>query len=139
MRGGRCTSILYSMKPLNRKPRRTTGPLQLSKVRQMLSPLVRQISAAPKVTVPISVHGEVQAYLVSAERFEQLMVREREMEYGVSPHSRLRGSIEILGGLELASGEASAELEAAALSKADRLPGSGATAGALSRRPRRRK
>lgn len=127
------------MKRINQRRTRTVGPLQLSKVRQMLSPLVRQLSAAPKVTVPISVHGEVQAYLVSAERFEQLMAREREVEYRVSPHSRLRGSIEIIGDMELASGEASADLEAAALSKADRLPGSGAAAGTLSRRLRRRK
>lgn len=81
--------------------------LPLSEVRKKLSPLVRQVEEG-KGEVPISVRGEVRAYLVAAERVEA---------YGATPPSGrqpLRGSLRLIGDLEEGSGDTSrALLEAA--------------------------
>lgn len=96
--------------------------LPLSETRKQLSPLVRQVSELPQVTVPIAVHGKVRAYLVSAERLEQLMVCEQQAHYG-APRAKLRGTLQVLGDLDQGSQEASAELERLALERFDRTTG----------------
>ena len=109
------------MKPPAKPPLDPTEPLNLSQARQQLSPLVRRVAGAPHTEVPISVHGKVQAYLISAERMERLRVRERELQYGTLARPRLRGTLQLLGDLEAGSLQASAELETAARRRADRV------------------
>ncbi len=123
------------MKPRGRGTQGKIEPLNLSKARQLLSPLVRRVTGAPETAVPISVHGQVCAYLISAEHFEYLVAREQEAVYHATPERpRLRGSVQVLGDLEQASTQASAELEAMALRRAGRIQGKGPATGKPSSR-----
>ncbi|HZH03368.1 MAG TPA: hypothetical protein VEY30_06255 [Myxococcaceae bacterium] len=87
--------------------------LPLSEVRERLSPLVRQIGASGELA--IKVRGQVQAYLVSRERFEALVAKAEP----ALPRPKIAGSIRIVGDLDEASREAGRELERYALASLD--------------------
>jgi len=76
------------------------------------------MSRSPKAAIPVSVRGEVRAYLVAAERFEELESGERSL-HRRGP-ARIRGTLEILGDLDEGSRWAAEELERAALRRADK-------------------
>ncbi|MFL5292294.1 MAG: hypothetical protein ACJ79U_12320 [Myxococcales bacterium] len=68
----------------------------------------------PHGKVGIAVRGDVRAYLVSASRLDDLERKARLYEGRLrSSRPRLRGTLTIVGDLELASAKASEELEAA--------------------------
>jgi hypothetical protein len=66
----------------------------------------------------IAVHGQLRAYLVSADKFQELQSRANRIKAG--QRSQLRGSLTIVGDLELGSRKASQTLaEAVRVSAAD--------------------
>lgn len=83
------------------------GALPLSEARKDLSSLVRRVGQQ-KGEVAISVRGQVEAYLVAAERVEEYRAEARPVS------QPLRGSLRIVGDLEEGSGETSQALMDAA-------------------------
>ena len=86
--------------------------LPVSQARQQLSPLLRRLSRNPRMEIPISVRGQVRAYLVSADRLRELEAAAR----GLARGKAIQNTIEIMGDLEAGSRQAAKELEAWALS-----------------------
>jgi prevent-host-death family protein len=80
--------------------------MPLTEARQRLSPLVRRLARHP---IPISVRGQVRAYLVSAERFEELEALERAKARGTQ--KRIQGTLDIAKDLEEGSKRAAKEFE----------------------------
>ena len=96
------------------------APLTLSRARALLSPLVREVSESDQAKVPISVRGEVRAYVIGAKRLEALEAREAVGERAHARPPRIEGTLEIAADLEQGSREAALGLELAALRSWDR-------------------
>lgn len=97
---------------------RTQAPLTLTRARQLLCPLVRDISTAPEQEIAIAVRGRVKAYLIAAEKLEQLAEKAAALDRGRVRPPRLSGTLKIVGDLEEASRRAAKELEYWALKRA---------------------
>ena len=124
-----CTKYLYIM--ATRRPRRGGGPVDASariksltsarsvrsvsitEARQQLCPLLKEVDTLPGRKVGITVSGDVAAYLISAKKLDELEAKARPSTR--SPRQSVRGTIEIVGDLEAASGKAAADLEQMAL------------------------
>ena len=78
------------------------APLPLSRARLLFSPLIEQLERSPSLEVPISVHGKVQAYLISAERFAELNLGEPENRYQAGGPPRIRGTMKLVGDIDAA-------------------------------------
>ncbi len=85
----------------------------------MFCPLMSQLATRPRMAVPISVRGEVRAFLVAAERFEELEIAEKNL--GRKRPPRLFGTLPFIGDLEKGSRWAAKELEDAAIRRARRV------------------
>ncbi len=94
--------------------------LTLSQARAALSPLVREVAESPGKTVPISVRGEVKAYVIGAESLALLEVREAQRGRARPRPPSFEGTLEIVSDLEQGSREAALELELAALRSWDK-------------------
>jgi hypothetical protein len=93
--------------------------LPLTKVRQLLSPVVSRMGEDPRAQVAITVRGKVSAYVISPARMEQLQARERAFRYGLPP--RLDdGSVRIVGDLNEGSRLAAEEMERTAIRRSQR-------------------
>lgn len=103
---------------MKRKTLRPTQAVPLGKARRLLSPLVQELAATSRSTVPISVRGEIRAYLVSARRLEQLEALERGEPRGKP--ATIKGTVKILGELGQASRAAADDLDRAAVESWDR-------------------
>jgi antitoxin (DNA-binding transcriptional repressor) of toxin-antitoxin stability system len=82
--------------------------LPISRVRQELCPLVDDIARAPGEKIAITVGEEVAAYLVSAERLEQLEANAGE---SARPQRSMVGTARIVGDIGEAFRELSGEAE----------------------------
>jgi hypothetical protein len=88
--------------------------VSLTNARHDLCPLVRNLSDLPHGKVGIAVRGDVQAYLVSARRLDDLERKAKLYDGRLRPsRPRLRGTLGIVGDLEAASARAVEELERA--------------------------
>ncbi len=85
--------------------------MSITKVRQELCPIVKNVDALPEGKVGITVDGNVTAYIVSAKRLAALEAPVRK----ASRRASLRGTVQIMGDLEEGSREASQQLEQMAL------------------------
>jgi prevent-host-death family protein len=92
---------------------RSVRSVSITEARQKLCPLLRQVDALPGRKVGITVSGDVAAYLVSAKKLDELEAKARQSASSARPS--IRGTIEIVGELDAASGSATAELERMAL------------------------
>lgn len=115
----RCRPYVHKVVQMKKqKERSPTSAIPLARARQLLSPLVQQLSRESRTKVPISVRGQVRAYMVSARRLEQLEALERG-----PPDARrrtIRGSVKLLTNLSEPSPTATEEHERAALESWDR-------------------
>jgi PHD/YefM family antitoxin component YafN of YafNO toxin-antitoxin module len=88
--------------------------VSLTEARHDLCPLVRNVSDLPHGKVGIAVRGDVQAYLVSARRLDDLERKAKLYDGRLRPSKRrLRGTLTIVGDLETGSTRVLQELEAA--------------------------
>lgn len=88
---------------------RSVRSVSITQARQKLCPLLRQVDALPGRKVAITVSGDVAAYLVSAKKLDELEAKARHSASSARPS--IRGTIEIVGDLDAASGSGTAELE----------------------------
>lgn len=87
--------------------------VSITEARQKLCPLLKAVDALPGRKVGITVSGEVAGYLVSAKKLDELEAKARQVARSGRPS--IRGTIELVGDLDAASGSAAAELERMAL------------------------
>jgi hypothetical protein len=81
--------------------------------------LITELGTHPRTPVPISVRGEVRAFLVAAERFEELQLAEDNL--GRKRPPRLFRTLPYIGDLEKGSRWAAQELEESAIRRARRV------------------
>ncbi len=79
--------------------------LPLSAVRARLSPLIKQRRPLGR-PLGITVHGKVEAYLLTREQLEQLLSRARQEGRAEATRTPIRGSIKLRRNLEEGSAEA---------------------------------
>lgn len=77
-------------------------PVSVSDARQNFSPIIDQLARSPALEVPITVHGKVQAYLISAEHLSELKAEEPGHRYGAQRPPRIRGTMKLVGDIDAA-------------------------------------
>lgn len=95
--------------PRKTKSGKATRPVPLSYARQNFSPLIEQLAKSPELEVPISVHGKVQAYLISAEHLAQLQAAESGAQYSARKPPQIRGTMKLIGDIDAALANAKKE------------------------------
>jgi prevent-host-death family protein len=88
--------------------------LSLSQARSQFSPLVEQVSKAPSEPIPVSVRGEIKAYIVSADHPAMLHAAEPRPSYRAAPPP-IEGTLTLKGDVERALARAGREAELAVL------------------------
>lgn len=92
---------MYAQMYIMRKPASRRVALSLTQARAQLSPLVRRLTRhATENTVPISVRGEIKAYVVGAKHLEELEARALLSSSARRRPPTVRGTLEIVRKVE---------------------------------------
>jgi|SRR5712692_9898865 len=101
---------------------RAAKVVPFTEARRRLAPILKTLRSVPHQMVGISVHGSVEAYLVSSRKLAMLEALSRR-ERGGEKWPKLKGSMELLGSLEEGSDEARKMISASIAETAKKLKG----------------